>query len=508
MPARRRGTPLTDRLAATAVVATALLAPIALVVFVRGSRFDLLFESVTFHLFVVGGIAAMAVAVAVVAAREALASPRADILPLAVGLLATALLMLGHGLVTPGVFGRPGNLWVARFPVLAVLAFAVGLWLVHRRASRRLERATARRDLLLAVAVVAVPLAVVVTDPTALGGTSALPAEGRVADGLSAAAAVMLLDAGRAHWRRWRLSGSSLQRALMLAAWLSVAAVVSLRLGAMWHLSWWDYHAFLLAGFGAAVVAIVQVRRRDASVDDLLDTAFHDDPFVHIVQGYPEALRALVAAVEAKDHYTHGHSARVAELSVRLGLQLGLVPDRLRALARGAYLHDVGKIAIPDALLNKPGPLTDAERARIEEHPETGVDIVRGTPSLTETVAVVRHHHERIDGGGYPDGLSGEQIPLVARICAVADVWDALTSDRAYRDAMSPAEALAIIVDGAGSHLDPEVVEALCDHLAAAGLEPAAVAGDATIAEAAQVCHDRQHAESAVTVAAPRSDAS
>ena len=481
-----------DRLvvANLAVVAAALVAPIALVFLLRGSRFDVLFESVLFHLVVVGGIAALAVVVAAVAAREALASPRSDVLPLAVGLLATAMLMLGHGLVTPGVLGRPVNLWVARLPVLAVLAFAVGLWLVHRRASRRVDRPAARRDLLVATAAVAVPLAVVVADPTLLAGTTRLPGEELVADALSVVAGLLLLQAGTVHWRRWRLSGSSLQRALMLAAWLATAAIVSLRLGTLWRLSWWDYHVFLLAGFGAAVLAIVQSRRRNAPVDELLDGAFDDDPFVHIVEGYPEALRALVAAVEAKDRYTHGHSARVAELSVRLGLALGLPPERLRALARGAYLHDVGKIAVPDALLNKAGALTDEERERIEEHPATGEGIVRGTPSLAETVAVVRHHHERIDGRGYPDGLRGDEIPLVARICAVADVWDALTSDRAYRDALAPEEALRIVVDGAGSQLDPVVVATLCDHLVEAGLRPATAAGGTTLAEAAEACHE------------------
>lgn len=477
------------------VVAAALIAPITLVFLLRGSRFDLLFESVVFHLFVVGGIAALAVVVAAIAARLALASPRTDILPLAVGSLAMALLMFGHGLVTPGIFGRPDNLWVARLPVLAVLAFAVGLWLVHRRASRRVDRPRARRDLVVAVSAVAVPVALVVADPALLAGTAALPGEAFVTEAVSAIAAVMLLDAGAAHWRRWRMSGSSLQQALMLAAWLATAALVSLRLGAQWRLSWWDYHAFLLAGFGAAVLAIVQSRRHNVPVDELLDSAFDDDPFVHIVNGYPEALRALVAAVEAKDHYTHGHSARVAELGVRLGLALGLSPEQLRALARGAYLHDVGKIAIPDVILNKPGQLTDDERARIEEHPETGVDIIRSTPSLTETIAVIRHHHERIDGHGYPDGLAGQDIPIGARICAVADVWDALTSDRAYRDSLDPDTALGIIVADAGTHLDPTVVEALRQHLAGAGVVPAATRHDVTVAEAAEACHSHHPAE-------------
>lgn len=470
------------------VVVAALLAPSALVFLLRGSPFDVLLESVTFHLWVVSGIAACALVVALVAARKAIDSSRAHVLPLAVGSLATALLLLAHGLVTPGVFGRPDNVWVARLPVLAVAAFAVSLWVVHRRSTQRLDRPRALRTLVLVSAAVAVPLAVVVADPTALAGTRWLPGEAVVTDLVAVVTGILLLRAGAVHWRRWRLSGSSLQRALTFAAWLATAAIVSLRLGELWRLSWWDYHAFLLAGFGAAVLAMVTSRREHAPVDELLDGAFDDDPFVHIVSGYPEALRALVAAVEAKDHYTHGHSARVAELSVRLGLRLGLSPEQLRSLARGAYLHDVGKIAIPDDILNKPGRLDEHERARIEEHPATGVDIVRGMRSLEDTVAVIRHHHERVDGAGYPDGLAGEDIPLLARVCAVADVWDALTSDRAYRRAMNPEQALGVIVDARGSHLDPAVVDVLARHLAETGIVPVG-GGEASTVAAAEACH-------------------
>lgn len=484
-----------SRTSAFAVVASVLIAPIALVFALRGTRFDYLFESVTFHLWVVSGIAACALVVAVVAARHAVASPRAHVQPLAVGCLAVGALMLAHGLVTPGILGRPANVWVARLPVLALTAFAVALWLVHRRSADRVDRPRATRRLVLAAGAIGLPLVLVVVDPTALGGAARFPGEEVLTDLVALGGGALLLQAGTVHWRRWRLSGSPLQRALTLAAWLATAAFVSLRLGSMWHLSWWDYHAFLLAGFGAAVLAIVQSRRDARPVDELLDSAFDGDPFAHIVSGYPEALRALVAAVEAKDHYTHGHSARVAELSVRLGLRIGLAPESLRALARGAYLHDVGKIAIPDAVLNKPGRLDDAERAWIETHPATGADMVRGTPSLAETVAVIRHHHERIDGGGYPDGLSGADIPLVARVCAVADVWDALTSDRAYRAAMTPEQALGIVLAARGTHLDARVVRALCEHLAEQGIAAADADGDPDLVNAAaEACHhDHDH---------------
>jgi len=485
--------PIEDRvrppLSATVMVAAALVGPAGLVVLLRGSRFDVLFESVTFHLFVVSGISAFTLVIALVAARQAVGARRANLQPLALGAIGVTVFMLAHGLVTPGIFDRPANMWVARFPVLAITAFAVGIALVHRQPTTRIDRGTARRRLAMGVVAMVVPAAVVVADPTRLGGAGPFSGESLVVQVIAIAGGVSLVWTGLAHFRRWRLSGSRMQLSLTLAAWLGTAALVSLELGAMWRLSWWDYHAFLLAGFGAAVLAIATARRETAAVDDVLEQAFHTDPFHHITAGYPEALRTLIAAVEAKDPYTFGHSERVAELATRLGLQLGLPADRLRGLARGAYLHDVGKIGIPDRILNKPGQLDDAERAWIEEHPNAGAAMVAGSPSLTETIDVIRHHHERVDGTGYPAGLAGSAIPFSARVCAVADVWDALTSDRAYRDAMSKQQALGHILAGRGTHFDPVVVDALVTHLGAEAIVPTEQGDERVAVEAAHACH-------------------
>jgi HD-GYP domain-containing protein (c-di-GMP phosphodiesterase class II) len=227
----------------------------------------------------------------------------------------------------------------------------------------------------------------------------------------------------------------------------------------------------------------------------VLQTVFVDDPFEHIVRGYPEALRQLVKAVEVKDAYTHGHSLRTAELAVELGLQMSLPPDRLRIIARGAYLHDLGKIAIPDQILNKPGSLTDEERKIVEMHPQHGYELASTAPSLHEVLPVILHHHERIDGKGYPAGLAGNAVPLEARVVAVADVWDALTSDRAYRPGWEPAQALAHIESGRGTHFDPLVVDALVRVTLNRGVPISSEPGIAEEAwSAAQTCHEIDHA--------------
>jgi HD-GYP domain-containing protein (c-di-GMP phosphodiesterase class II) len=256
-------------------------------------------------------------------------------------------------------------------------------------------------------------------------------------------------------------------------------------------LSWWDYHAYLFAGFAAAVYAVVVRGRRQSAVTGVLVDVFVDDPFAHIVRGYPEALSTLVKAVEVKDSYTHGHSLRTAELAVELGLQMSLPSDRLRIIARGAYLHDLGKIAIPDQILNKPGSLTADERKIVETHPQLGYELASTAPSLTEVLPVILHHHERVDGQGYPKRLAGSEIPLEARVVAVADVWDALTSDRAYRIGWDPAHALAHIDAGRGTHFDPAVVDALERVMFNRGVSTTSDPGVADEAwSAAQTCHE------------------
>lgn len=166
-------------------------------------------------------------------------------------------------------------------------------------------------------------------------------------------------------------------------------------------------------------------------------------------------IQALAAAVDAKDPYTRGHSQRVAEYAAALGKILGLPQAEVELIYTTGTLHDVGKIGVPDAILKKPGRLDDDERAIMETHPALGELIVRKAPQLAATLPGVRHHHERWDGKGYPDGLAGEMIPLIARLLAIADTFDAMTSDRPYRKGLGWDVALEEIARGAGTQFDP-----------------------------------------------------
>ena len=172
---------------------------------------------------------------------------------------------------------------------------------------------------------------------------------------------------------------------------------------------------------------------------------------------YEETLDALVLALDSREHATAGHSRRVAIYCLYLALEVGVPEDKLEALHRGALLHDIGKIGVPDAVLLKPGRLDSAERKIIEQHVVIGGRLLERIGYLEEAMPIPRHHHERFDGCGYGEGLAGEAIPIEARVFAVVDVYDALRSERPYKNALSHEQACGIITADSGTHFDPEI---------------------------------------------------
>jgi putative nucleotidyltransferase with HDIG domain len=175
---------------------------------------------------------------------------------------------------------------------------------------------------------------------------------------------------------------------------------------------------------------------------------------------YDTTLQALSNALDVRDSETEGHSRRVVEYMELIIGQLPVAPAHLATLRRGALLHDIGKIGVPDNVLRKPAALSDAEWVVMKRHPEHGARIISQIPFLQDVSRIVRHHHERWDGNGYPDGIAGEAIPLGARIFAVADSFDAMTSDRPYRHAMSVEDARGEVARCRGTQFDPEVADA------------------------------------------------
>ena len=201
---------------------------------------------------------------------------------------------------------------------------------------------------------------------------------------------------------------------------------------------------------------------------------------------YVGAIRALAMALDARDPYTAGHSERVSAISVAIGRQMKLDTDELEVLRLGALLHDIGKIGVSDAVLRKPGALTGDEFELIKQHPGLGARILRSVPFLTRHLPIVELHHERPDGKGYPHGLAGDEIPLLARIAHVADAFDAITSARAYRPARSAGDALAELWKCAGAQFDAEVVQALAGALPQISVSSATTAPEPALVAAAR----------------------
>ena len=189
------------------------------------------------------------------------------------------------------------------------------------------------------------------------------------------------------------------------------------------------------------------------------------DTYEKLEQAYMESIETLRLTVDAKDTYTRGHSDRVSEYACLLGEALNLSPEDMRTLKIGGLFHDIGKIGVPDTILLKPGKLTDDEYSEIKNHPSIGAHILSNATTFQNVIPIVKHHHERYDGTGYPGKLKGEDIPYLARIAAVADAFDAMTSKRTYRDSL-PLEIVKQEIEKCkGSQFDPNCADAFLDIL-------------------------------------------
>jgi putative nucleotidyltransferase with HDIG domain len=238
-----------------------------------------------------------------------------------------------------------------------------------------------------------------------------------------------------------------------------VVASISARRKVIWAATGGVFLALWLASVLLVRGASRTLRRQWRMLEER--SAALADSYERLESSTLEAIESLNATVEAKDPYTAGHSKRVHDLALQLGLRLGLEEAELDALRYGALFHDIGKIAIPDAIITKPAALTDEEYELMKTHSLEGARIATKFGRLRESVPVIRHHHEHWDGGGYPGGLAGERIPRAAAIVGLADAWDAMTTARPYSDAMSPAAALEELRLGRGTQFAPEAVDVM-----------------------------------------------
>lgn len=412
------------------------------------------------HFLGVGAAAALATgaALTLVVAGALAGDARSVVVGCAFSLMA-ALLCL-HGATTPGVLvdmnGVVALTGALTLPVgCAVLAFgALPAWR---------ERAATPAALALLVAGV---VAILVLGVCAALWPSFVPSVPET----RSVPAVALLAAGitLCGWLVWRAVRTYLLARrlgdLVVAvgvAWFAPALYGALMLG-YWQVGWWIGHVAELVAIVLVGVPVALDLRRATRSHPLIG----DLRAAHLVRAEEEYLgsqvRSLLVALADKDGYTEEHTRRVALRAVQVGEELRLPPWRLRDLAVGGLLHDIGKLSLPDAILKKPGPLTGDEYGIVKTHAEAGVRLLRQLGGFSEPVlTLVRDHHERLDGSGYPRGLHGDTVTPDVRILAVCDVYDALLSTRVYRDAWSHGRALALLREESGAVFDRRCVEAL-----------------------------------------------
>jgi putative nucleotidyltransferase with HDIG domain len=410
------------------------------------------------HLWAVGGSALVAAAAS--AALSALGARRRDSMSVLVGTAFSVMgaLLVVHGLTTPGIFvGMNGVVafsGAATLPVGgAILALAA---LPGFRGPRAIRRLMVLQGALLAAVValgalgLVVPSVVPAVPEPASPAALALLAIGLAFYGLLALRALRTYLLARRRGDLVVLGG---------LAWLAAALVAALVLDFR-ELGWWLGHAFELVGIAIVGTPVAADLLRRAPSRPLVGDLCGAD-LVREAEAFLGAdVHRLLEKLARKDAYTEGHTRRVALLAVQVGDHLGLPAPRLRDLAIGALLHDIGKLAVPDGVLKKPAPLDDEEFALVRVHPERGAALVSELGFSERVRRLVLDHHERLDGSGYPRGL-GRTMGFEARVLAVCDVYDALISTRVYRGAWEPAAALALIRSGIGTVFDRRCVTAL-----------------------------------------------
>jgi hypothetical protein len=417
------------------------------------------------HFIIVTVVSLLALGLAVLLAIASVQIAQYRVLFLCLGFMALGGIFAVHGIETPGVL--MGGQYVAAVKGVSAylslfvpaLFFAASYTPITAAFERRLPYSPAGWLIILVGTALATygVLAIVSTQVVAQLPFGVKP----YSTAMAATTIALLLFAAARQAHGYIAARLPLQGVLVLAFILLAEAQVIMLVGTAWKLSWWLYHVLMLIGVGIAIGSLLAQRAKGQSLRSVMEATLDLEVKVGLELEHADTIVALAAAVEARDENTKGHNHRVAELAVQIGRAMELPTDTLRILARAGLLHDVGKIGMPDSILSKPSSLDPGEWTVIKRHPEVGHEIISRIASLRREAAIVVAHHERIDGSGYPRGLRGEEIPLEARIVAVADTYDVLISDRPYRKAFNKKDAFRILREESGTHLWEPAVRAL-----------------------------------------------
>ncbi|MBI1885837.1 MAG: HD-GYP domain-containing protein [Chloroflexi bacterium] len=423
---------------------------------------ELEWEAPEFHFYVVSAASLMAALICGALVLSARSIRETRVLFLALSFMALAVFFSVHGLTTPGHFyDEPYSVleaspWLSTFTgggfaVLSVISVR-GLTDDHVVRFSGAVFAIAAAALLAFMGVsLAAPgwLSWLATDRNPIRYALTVPIVG------------MMGFAAWRYYQSYQLARLTSQLAMVVGLVLLAEAQVALALSEPWYWSWWEYHALFLAAFTAVLAGWLWESKRGGNVRVIAEALLMRDALAQLNRGRDASLVKLADEIEAHDIATFGHVGRVAAYAFVIGRELGLSAAALRKLVLAAQLHDIGKISLSPGLLKKPGKLTPEEFDQMKTHTVKGWDVSQRVKALREMGGIIRHHHERFDGMGYPDSLRGEEIPLDARIISVADTFDAVTSNRPYRPAMTVADAEGELRRVAGSQLDPRCVQAL-----------------------------------------------
>ena len=439
----------------------ALLSPmLALALFRADARFDPLWMNFGFHFYAVSivSLAAAAACIVVMASAATLQNTRLVFLGLA--FLTIAGVFSVHGLMTPGFIQHKFyhsvavSGWLSAFGGCAFVALSVATL------PRPIEHFVERNGRVFFIAATVLVAAYIELSVTMDAWLDWIPLTTNVTLFFGLIGLALGTFAIWRYWQAYQFARLPSQLAMIVALVLLIEVQAIIVWGAVWHVSWWLYHGLYATAFGVLFAGWAIEARRAGTLRAIADALSMRDALAQLNRGLEAPILALVDAVEAKDRETFGHVRRVSGYALAAGKRLGLSPSSLRMLALAAEMHDVGKISVPSSILAKPGPLTPPEYDIVKTHTSRGYEIAEQVAALRELSIVIRSHHERFDGAGYPDGLAGEAIPLFARIITVVDSYDAMTSKRPYRDSCAHAAALAEIKSKSGVQFDPRCVDA------------------------------------------------
>lgn len=459
-----------------AALLIALVAPLAaFVAMLNAPSLDPMIKAPTAHFYIVSVATVLSAMIGTSLALSVESVRTTRTVFLALGFIAVAMIFATHGLGTPG-FIVSGHEYPYAVIISAGLSMTVGAFFIalsvlptHWPGSKFISKHSAALLFAALVVLSGYVLSMLFRPQT----WDFLPRTRPWDTTLAVSTTTMLMFAAWRYWRAWNLTRLPGQMAMVCALVLLAEGQVSMYYGTLWHLSWWLYHGLMLVAFSTLIAGWAVEAWRAKSLVVFSRAIELQDGLDRIRTTAASELESLEAAMEDKDEYTRHHMGRVAEYAGAIARKMRLSQDMVEVVETAGRVHDIGKITVPDAVLTKPGRLTPAEFAQIKNHCEKGEHITRRTRVLAHVALVVRAHHERYGGGGYPDGTRGDQIPLEARIVAVADTFDALTSNRVYRAQRSFTDAVAELWRVRGSQLDPQCVESFVEWLIETGqLQP------------------------------------